>query len=439
MRVSLDSGVRRFDGGRTVLGGSPARLLRLGERGARLLDAWHTGEPVAADSPDRVLARRLLDAGIIHPDPESSTATRDAVTLVVPVKDNAQGLARLLAATNDIPARIVVDDGSAPPLGNATLRHERAHGPAAARNSGWRSAATPLVAFLDSDTDPAPGWLDTILPLFDDPAVAAVAPRVTASTASGLVGHYESHRSALDMGAAPALVHPYGRVRYLPSAALVVRAEALRAIGGFDESLRFGEDVDLVWRLLAAGYSIRYQPLSAVRHDPRRTVHAFLRQRFGYGTSAAPLALRHRDLMYAAYLPRVLIAQYALAGTGHRSIAVTPSVIATARTARRLYRRGVPLPTATTLAARGQLSLIAQLIHALLRVWWPLALCHQRGRKLLAAAYAADAARSFVGLRVLLMSMVDNAAYGLGVWTGCVRHRTAVPLLPRWQRTGGTP
>src|SRR5205814_91015 len=43
-----------------------------------------------------------------------------------------------------------------------------AHGPAAARNRGWRAAAGEIVAFTDDDCVPAPGWLRAGLEAFCD-------------------------------------------------------------------------------------------------------------------------------------------------------------------------------------------------------------------------------------------------------------------------------
>ncbi len=51
-------------------------------------------------------------------------------------------------------------------------------GPAAARNAGLGQVTTPLVAFVDSDCVPDPHWLEPLLGHFDDPMVAAVAPRI---------------------------------------------------------------------------------------------------------------------------------------------------------------------------------------------------------------------------------------------------------------------
>ncbi|WP_280317858.1 mycofactocin biosynthesis glycosyltransferase MftF [Nocardia wallacei] len=511
MRVRLDPGVRRFENGRLLLGGAPARLLRLGAAGTRLLDTWLTGEPVAATATARALARKLLDAGILHPIAEPADSPASLVTLVVPVRDNPHGLTRLLAATRAVATRIVVDDGSASPITTAAtstardasptpaattssaariavsdgdhtpvtestgstmrdpvprepftstaatpgeetragiddssrvtlVRHDRARGPAAARNAGWRRATTPLIAFLDSDVVPAPGWLDHAVPLFDDPAVAAVAPRVV-SLRGGPVGEYEARRSALDMGPEPATVRPDGRVRYVPGAALVVRAETLCAVGGFDEALRFGEDVDLVWRLVDAGCTVRYQPLSIVHHEPRGSVGAFLRQRFGYGTSAAPLALRHPGLLPAAQLPAGAVATAALLLSGHFAAAILPAALTVARSAERLRRRGVPVTTAVPLAAAAQLRLARQLADTVRRTWWPLALCGPRGRRVLRAAALVAAMESLLENTDVTVRLGDELAYGLGVWAGCLRHRTMAPLLPRVrrERTGQRP
>ena len=107
--------------------------------------------------------------------------------------------------------------------------------------TGSRAWTTEFVAFLDSDCVPPPDWIERLAGHFDDPRVAAVAPRIRAS---------DGGRSPLDMG-------PGRNVSYLPSAALIVR---MAAQPWFDPALRYGEDVDLIWRLEAAGWRFRYEP-----------------------------------------------------------------------------------------------------------------------------------------------------------------------------------
>ncbi|PQP53778.1 glycosyltransferase family 2 protein, partial [Mycolicibacterium austroafricanum] len=104
---------------------------------------------------------------------------------------------------------------------------------------------------------------------------------------------YEAVRSSLDLGIREAPVIPYGTVAYVPSAAIICRRTALLEIGGFDESLVSGEDVDLCWRLNEAGARLRYEPIATVAHDHRTELRKWFTRKSFYGSSAAPLTMRH--------------------------------------------------------------------------------------------------------------------------------------------------
>ena len=132
---------------------------------------------------------------------------------------------------------------------------------------------------------------------FDDRAVAAVAPRVVSAPGDTILAAYEEAFSPLDLGGAPSLVAPGRRVSYVPTAALIVRVAAVDAVGGFDPALRYGEDVDLIWRLASAGHTVRYDPSVVVQHRPRSSWGAWFRPRRSYGSAAAPLARRPGDAL----------------------------------------------------------------------------------------------------------------------------------------------
>ena len=154
-------------------------MLHLRPRARAML---HDGTLVCQDADSATVARLLLDRGLA--DPVFGPAPRDEdvtdVTAVVPVRDRPRQLARLLASLPPSLPVLVVDDGSADArttravageFGAKVLRHQVSRGPAAARNTGLGRVRTGLVAFLDSDVVPDPGWLGPLRQHLDDPAV----------------------------------------------------------------------------------------------------------------------------------------------------------------------------------------------------------------------------------------------------------------------------
>jgi mycofactocin glycosyltransferase len=111
MRLRPDPGLLSLADGTVLVGGAPLRLLRLSPRGAALARGWWDGVPVSGRPAARKLARRLLDAGLAHPDPAGGPEP-DEVTAVIPVRDRPAELARCLAGLDGMRV-IVVDDGSA--------------------------------------------------------------------------------------------------------------------------------------------------------------------------------------------------------------------------------------------------------------------------------------------------------------------------------------
>src|SRR6185437_12806583 len=109
-----------------LVGGSPVRVLRLTPSGARAVAGWFSGVPVGDSAAARVLARRLLDAGIAHPDwgvPDRADGSlgADDVTVVIPVRDRYAELGRCLAGLRGLKHVIVVDDCSAEPVKIAAI------------------------------------------------------------------------------------------------------------------------------------------------------------------------------------------------------------------------------------------------------------------------------------------------------------------------------
>jgi GT2 family glycosyltransferase len=131
-----------------------------------------------------------------------------------------------------------------------------AHGPAAARNAGWRAAHGWLIAFTDDDCIPSPGWLAC--------GIAAIAAGAEAATGRVIVPlserptDYERDVSGLE------------RAEFV-TANCFVRRDALESVGGFDEryATAWREDSDLQFALLERGCRIVRVFDAAVVHPIR--------------------------------------------------------------------------------------------------------------------------------------------------------------------------
>jgi mycofactocin system glycosyltransferase len=456
--VQVDRRVRVLGQGATLLGGSPTRLLRLAPAAQDMLA---DGRLKVRDAVSAELARTLLDATVAHPRPAGGPSHHD-VTVVIPVRDNAYGLQRLLDSLRGLRI-IVVDDGSSTPIerddfagahtGIEVLRHVQSKGPAAARNTGLAACKTGFVAFLDSDVVPRRGWLEALLGHFCDPTVALVAPRIVGMAQTDhLVARYEAVRSSLDLGQREAPVIPYSSVSYVPSAAIICRTSTLRDIGGFDETLRSGEDVDLCWRLVEAGARLRYEPIAQVAHDHRTELRDWIARKAFYGGSAAALSVRHPDKIAPLMISGWALTAWILMAIGS-SFGYLASLFVAALTGRRIAKtmRGADTQIWDVLlvAARGLWSAALQLASATCRHYWPVALlaavAFRPCRRVVLIAAVVDGVVDWASRRqsadedarpiglvtYMLLKRLDDLAYGLGLWYGVVRERNIGPLKPQ--------
>jgi mycofactocin system glycosyltransferase len=446
----MDPAATRLDDGRVLMGGSPLRLLRITSRAGTLVRQWDEGLPVGERKSEQMLARRLVASGVFVPRPGRSRFGVHDLTVVIPVRDRPEQLQRLLFALKGMRC-IVVDDASSDPSRTRKVADEAGatlialtenSGPSVARNAGLARVTTPLVVFVDSDCLPDRGWLEPLLGHFDDPLVAAAAPRILPmAVVPSPLSCYESVRSSLDRGGSAGLVRPLSPIPYVPSATLMVRREAVVDHDLFDPQLRGGEDVDLVWRLVDAGWDVRYEPHAVVRHDGPRSVGSWARRRAFYGSTAGPLARRHPGALVPlqtsiwtagvwafAYARRPLLATASLGG----SVWVL---------ARRL--RGVvdePVKVACQIAVGGTAKSTLPALGGLTRAWSPalaIALCWPRARRSAALAFLVPAVAHWVSdrpdldlIRYTALHIADDVAYGSGVWLGSLKARTLAPLLP---------
>jgi mycofactocin system glycosyltransferase len=372
------------------------------------------------------------------------------------VHADAERLASALAPIASDATVIVIDDGS--PSGEAIAAAAERHGAryvrlaenrgaSAARNVGARLASTPLVAFLDADCVPPPGFPGRLVDHLADPAVALVAPRIVADTRhrSAIAAYGRSH-SALDMGRRPSPVRPYSPVWYVPSAAMVARRDALGA--GFDEHLSLGEDVDLVWRLHDAGWQLRYDPRVTVAHDARIAPATWYRRRVAYNESVALLLPRHPERLPVLFLTPAAALAWAAALCGQPGPLLALAAVRV-RHLRRPLRGRVPGSTVRAVRMGAEVTVHEgrDLARAMAGPWAPFALAllgATRGRRRQALARRLGALVMAMALgdwladrpdldpvRYAGLRLADESSRGLGIWIGCARERDFRGLLAR--------
>lgn len=216
------------------------------------------------------------------------------VSVVVPTHDRPERLAALLAGLRSQTIApeafevIVVDDGSLTPgtlavlaeeMGRGALRlrsvrHPTARGTAGGRNSGWRVARAPLVAFTDDDCVPEASWLSEALAVSGRHPGAIVQGRTEANPSElGRRGVFSRTISVEALGP------------QYEACNIFYPRELLERVDGFDETFGLfsaGEDTDLAWRALEAGAQTAFAPDAVVFHavhelGPLRTLREAMR------------------------------------------------------------------------------------------------------------------------------------------------------------------
>lgn len=218
-----------------------------------------------------------------------------------------QGALDALAALDPPPFEVIVVDNDpgdadcreqAERAGARYVREDR-RGLNAARTAGARAARGELVAYLDDDCIPSPHWLGQLAELFDDPLVAAVTGPAFAHE---LTTPAQRRRDAI-----AGFVHGFGRMTYDwttlrpvhagrvgAGANMIFRRERLAELGDpFPPDLdagtaaQTGGDLYALYRVLAAGYRVIYDPATYVFHRHRADGEALLATVRGYGIGAS--------------------------------------------------------------------------------------------------------------------------------------------------------
>ena len=448
------------DGGSFLMSKTPLCVLRLNRSLADLVGRGVDGSLITASESERAVMEQLAAKGFaerVRSAPEQP-ATLPEVSIIIPVMNRADELRRCLTSLAQLayPQEklqiIVVDDGSSD--GSPLVARQcgallvpsggTGRGPAAARNVGSSMASGEILAFIDSDCTASEEWLGELIPVFNNPAIAAVGGQVDGMCSESAVDRYESVMSSLSIGSRERTGSSGNDTFYLPSCNLLVRSRAFRQANGFDDNMHVGEDVDLTWRLRDKGWTICYLPAGNVLHEHRSSIRSFMSRRFDYGTSEGMLQLLHplrrKQMVIPPLLAMVLMLCLAAPFAGWWPLLLAGGLlVADAAIVRvRFIRRRLPIGLLSLLAGRLRAlgSLTYYLSYHLVRYYavpliviallipgfwaWALPVA-----ALLCAAGVDHAVRrpplSFI--RFSGIYLLEQLAYGAGVFWGCLSRK----------------
>lgn len=253
-----------------------------------------------------------------------------SATLVIPSRNRGDLLVetvRSVLAGDEVPDEVVVVDQS--DERNAVLealmeeeprlqyRWTPEPGVSRARNLGIREARHDVLAFVDDDVRVTPGWFGAI-----------VRALVAAGEHGVVTGRVLPEAPPDHDGFVPSTIEDTEPVSYegriwtdiLYSNNMALRRSAFETVGFFDERLGAGsmfknaEDNELAFRLLEAGFRIRYVPEAAVYHRAWRTWNDYFPLSWSYGYGQGAHYAKHLSLRDRYTLRRFLH------DLGHRSV-----------------------------------------------------------------------------------------------------------------------
>lgn len=141
------------------------------------------------------------------------------------------------------------------------LREQVNLGVTGGRNRLIDSTGGELVMFLDDDGELGAGSLQSIRAVFAQHARCGVISCRIDDPATGLPRSHEFPARIVDR------IDVARPVTYFIGAGFAVRRSALNDVGPFDEALFYaGEELDLSYRMVDAGWEIRYEPSASVIH-----------------------------------------------------------------------------------------------------------------------------------------------------------------------------
>lgn len=216
------------------------------------------------------------------------------VSIILPTYNNGEDIGNCLDSLIHQTYRkfeiIVIDDGSTDntekivkeyPVKYFKIKHSgRAH----AKNIGAKMALGNILAFVEADGVYPSRYIESIVPHFiRDPEVGGVSTPYRVLNKTNFVTSCKDIERQVNFSD-----------DYKPFGASIYRRSVFEEIGGFDESLEFGEDIDPFPRLIALGYKVSFEPQALWYHKSPTSIISLLADRFNRGKGILKYNIKHK-------------------------------------------------------------------------------------------------------------------------------------------------
>jgi len=239
------------------------------------------------------------------------------VSVVIPAlnTDQTVGLTlnSLLSQTYENREIIVVDGGSTDKTKDIVKRYpvklieSDKKGISYQKNLGIKNSKGEILAFTDADCVADKNWLKYLIQNYSSDSIVAcggaILPYISPNTTQTIVERFSAKELI-----PPNFYFKRDKPIKLKKIKKSFRAECisfisdcilggnssyrkdfLNKVGGFDNNIKIGEDIDICYKIHKMGLPIIWDPRAIVYHPPKRTINGLIAQYYEYGKCEAPV------------------------------------------------------------------------------------------------------------------------------------------------------
>ena len=181
---------------------------------------------------------------------------------------------------------------------------EQKKGASAARNTGIKNSKGEIIVFTDADCRVDKQWLRNIVKPFEESKIGVVGGKILSIQPCNYIENFgdiiNNNEAAINDKTLPSCI----------SMNWASKLSVLNEVGMFDEDLLRSHDVDLSWRILKAGYSLRYEPNAIIYHKHINNLKDLFHKGFVHGFYGTKLLHKHEEYLNEKGIKRVYWSTY---------------------------------------------------------------------------------------------------------------------------------